>query len=424
MFLNDINKSPNTIFKQINQYLEKNYGFRVSENAKHTELSMISEKIQEEITELKIQGDDARKSPEISKRLLILEGIRALTENIMMQSPELEQVISNMADYVYDSFCLSGTCEDDFNKCVGNAMDVYRGSPYTFPDQMIQERVKQCAMERLKTHFNSESGEAILPVVGENNSDRYADLELTPQRPKGSSFDEILSAIKHARSNTGLDGYGNPINPKKRHDITAPDWELEPKKESQGVRMNEEKNLIKNLRKLLETEVSQAEIMMDAKGFAEELQEMIEKIGRLQNEDLPPVTDHMRETYGSESASAFQMKIYGALQSVMDSLYTAKTQVDDTVTNMAINGGAVDTSIDMEQEPIAQGAEGEQPEMPAGDEEMEIDTETEIEPGAEEETEEPLGRAKKMESVQELKKKVLEMQRLVSKAKKLKEKKK
>ena len=60
--------------------------------------------------------------------------------------------------------------------------------------------------------------------------------------------------------------------------------------------MREHKNLVKNLRRLLETEVSQAEVMMAAKKFAEELQEMVEKIGRLQNEDLPPVTDQMRET--------------------------------------------------------------------------------------------------------------------------------
>ena len=95
-------------------------------------------------------------------------------------------------------------------------------------------------------------------------------------------------------------------------------------------------NLVKNLRRLLETEVSQAEVMMAAKGFAQELQEMIEKIGRLQNEDLPPVTDQMRETYGNDSSSAFQTQIYGALQGVMDSLYTAKGQVDDAVGNITV----------------------------------------------------------------------------------------
>ena len=187
--------------------------------------------------------------------------------------------------------------------------------------------------------------------------------------------------------------------------------------------MKEHKNLVKNLRHLLETEVSQAEVMMAAKGFAQELQEMIEKIGRLQNEDLPPVTDQMRETYGMESASAFQTQIYGALQSVMDSLYTAKGQVDDAVSNMAATGQFnaptdmdKDVGMDDMEEPGAMDDLGDLDNIEAdlGDEE---DMGDEF-GGAE--TEEPLGRAKKMESVR-LQQKVLEMQRLVAKARKLRE---
>src|ERR1700679_2420399 len=113
--------------------------------------------------------------------------------------------------------------------------------------------------------------------------------------------------------------------------------------------MKEHANLVKNLRRLLETEVSQAEVMMAAKEFSLELQEMVEKIGRLQNEDLPPVTDQMRETYGTESSSAFQTQIYGALQGVMDSLYTAKNQVDDAVSNLATTG-QIGASIDMDKD--------------------------------------------------------------------------
>jgi hypothetical protein len=193
--------------------------------------------------------------------------------------------------------------------------------------------------------------------------------------------------------------------------------------------MREHKNLVKNLRRLLETEVSQAEVMMAAKKFAEELQEMVEKIGRLQNEDLPPVTDQMRETYGMESASAFQTQIYSAFQGVMDALYTAKNKVDDAVSNMA-QTGQVGAATDMDANM------GMDPEM-GGDPGMEGDIEGEIEPeldldnigdelggeddlaGAEDMSgEEPLGRAMKESTLQ---RKVMEMQRLVAKARKLKE---
>jgi len=186
-----------------------------------------------------------------------------------------------------------------------------------------------------------------------------------------------------------------------------------------GIAMKEHANLVKNLRRLLETEVSQAEVMMAAKGFAQELQEMVEKIGRLQNEDLPPVTDQMRETYGMESASAFQTQIYGALQSVMDALYTAKTQVDDAVGNMAATGQvSAETDMDMPVDGMDDGMDDM--DTAGGEEDLDnIGGDMDMEPEDEFGGEEALGRAKKMESV--LQKKVMEMKKLVAKAKKLKE---
>lgn len=189
--------------------------------------------------------------------------------------------------------------------------------------------------------------------------------------------------------------------------------------------MKESANLVKRLRTLLETEVSQAEVMMAAKGFAQELQEMVEKIGRLQNEDLPPVTDQMRETYGMESASAFQTQIYGALQSVMDALYTAKSQVDDAVGNMAATGqvtAAVDMDKDLGMDDGLGGLDGV--EDPAMDGELDLDNigddlgaEAGDEFGAAD-GEEPLGRAMKEAALQ---KKILEMKKLVEKARRLQE---
>ncbi len=187
--------------------------------------------------------------------------------------------------------------------------------------------------------------------------------------------------------------------------------------------MKEHANLVKNLRRLLETEVSQAEVMMAAKGFSQELQEMVEKIGRLQNEDLPPVTDQMRETYGTASSSAFQTQIYGALQGVMDSLYTAKGQVDDAVSNMASTGQVgAETDMDVPMDGMDDGM-GDVGGMDA-DAGMDADLDNiagDLDAGDEfggaGDGEEPLGRSMKMESLQA---KVLKMKQLVEQAKKLK----
>lgn len=431
MLLNDIGRDPATTLRKINQHLESNYGFKITENAQDHDLVLIMETIRDEITDLKIKGDDARGSAEISKRLLVLEGLTTLREFAMLQfqSPKLETVVKGMVDFVVDTFHHRGTSMADFDEALKDAMKVYRASKYDFPNDYIEGRVKSAAMAALGSSDSpldspvmedSEQGEEPGQVDAEmagieegmGSEERHADTEWQNQDRSTASSQEQVPMRR------------NPHTGQIQADPFAAKAALKKKELS----MREHTNLVKNLRRLLETEVSQAEVMMAAKKFAEELQEMVEKIGRLQNEDLPPVTDQMRETYGMESASAFQTQIYGSFQGVMDSLYTAKSQVDDAVANLATTGqigAAVDMDKDMGIGPGEEG--GMDGDMGMDDADME-DADLDLDNIGDElgddefggaEGEEPLGRAMKTEAA--LQRKVLEMQNLVNKARKLKE---
>jgi lipoate-protein ligase A len=438
MLLNDIGKSPDATFRRINQHLETNYGFKISEDASDKDLVSIMEQIEDEITDLKIKGNDAKISPEISKRLLVLEGMRSLREFAMMQfqSPDLDFVVDGLSDYVADCFKLSGTTQADYEEAMRDAMKHYRSSRYRFPDDMIEQRVRQQAM--MKIQSSPSTGELGVKIEDPLMMEEDADMKSKDLAEE----DKWGSVGKRASAQGGHSA--NPNTPQAKRVIRAldnPSLSLTPPDEDEQVPMIRDKNgrmvpdpfksqaaqrskgivmkenLVKNLRRLLETEVSQAEVMMAAKGFAQELQEMVEKIGRLQNEDLPPVTDQMRETYGMESASAFQTQIYGALQSVMDSLYTAKGQVDDAVGNMAATG-SVTAEVDMDKDIMNPGMD-----VDAMDDldniEADFDTGDDMDDefgGADEE--EPLGRAMKESALQE---KITEMKRLVEKARSLKE---
>ena len=587
MLLNDIGKSSDSTLKKINVYLETNYGFKISEDVAYKDIVSITEKIEEEITELKIKGDNAKHSSEISKRLLILEGLKTLREFALVkfESPDLEHVVNSLSDFVHDSFRLGGTSHQDFDECVRDGMKHYRSSKYRFPDDMIEQRVRQAAMSKIHgldegtigsdlggmvggtagelaggalgtlvggpvggeigavvgnvagTNLGSEVGDSVtdecdmgmmekwsgnvkVKHTGQNTNKSVEELrhEAAAAKKRGDTkavhqkdfairaktgwgktteeMDEGKNPWEHEGKHSGSGGGYNPtpndLVKNKLDRISNPNLKLEPKKDldkpvdpfaarkaelqkgtkpvieagsddwtladvepakntkdepgmvrnpktgkmepdpfykrpkdlEKGVMMKE--NLVKNLRRLLETEVSQAEVMMAAKGFANELQEMIEKIGRLQNEDLPPVTDQMRETYGTESSSAFQTQIYGALQGVMDALYTAKGQVDDAVSNMAQNG-QFNAQTDMDKDVGMDDEMGGDDEMDAdldldniGDE-LGADGEMDADEFGGAEEEEPLGRSMKTEALQQ---KVANMRKLIEKAKKLKEAKK
>lgn len=437
MLLNDIGKSPNTSFKRINQHLESNYGFKISEDVSDKDLVMIMEQIEEEITDLKIKGDDAKASPEISKRLLVLEGLRNLREFAMMslKSPKLEQVIANLTDFVVETFevtALHETCMDDFEQAMKRAMDEYRSSRYRFPDDYVETRVRQAAMERIQGN-----------TPGDGLNMKGADLGV------GEDFTLETAWDTEGKRSSAMGGHAAqaPDTPQARHAMKVldnPALSLKPEQDDEQIPMIRDKhgrmvpdpfaaqaaarrkgivmkeNLVKRLRTLLETEVSQAEVMMAAKGFAQELQEMIEKIGRLQNEDLPPVTDQMRETYGTESASGFQTQIYGALQSVMDSLYSAKSQVDDAVSNMA-STGQFDAGTDMDKDMGLDADPMDEPEIAMDPDLDNIEADLDAEAGDEfgaDDSEEPLGRAMKEAAIQ---RKIVEMKKILEKARKLKE---
>ena len=125
---------------------------------------------------------------------------------------------------------------------------------------------------------------------------------------------------------------------------------------TRNMNMKKDQNYVKSLRSLLESEVEQAEVLIAAKGFAQELQDMIEKVGRLQNEDVGPVTDQMRDTYGNQMAERFNEEMDGALQEILDNLKVTQGRINSAVNDIAegrIPSGHSDMdSMDDELDPM------------------------------------------------------------------------
>ena len=386
MILSDIGRNPQAILKQINKHLNENYGFVINEHASRTELDDIANRVYTEIVDLKFSGLYSNNSPEISQRLLILEGLKTIKESF--KSPDYDTLIEQMADCVVDYLRRTSAedSQENFDDAVKDAMRIYRSSEYQFPDYTVETAIRDAALSKLGT---------------------------IPQVP----MDMIQTHYSQA-DNLVNDDYDDTAGITDTQHIDTVDTTDIPK----DIKMFEKNAMIKQLRTLLESQVSQAEVMMAAKGFAQELQEMVEKVGRLQNEDLPPVTDQMRETYDTDSATSFQTLVYSAMQNVMDALYTAKNQIDDVVENMATRG-SVNAETDMDKEVDADyGSDIESADDELGDDtELDLDNVAAVDDefGAAEE-EEPLGRSPKMESVKRLERQVEEMRSLLEAARNIK----
>tara|TARA_B100000963_G_scaffold22543_1_gene16904 strand:+ start:890 stop:1792 length:903 start_codon:yes stop_codon:yes gene_type:complete len=88
---------------------------------------------------------------------------------------------------------------------------------------------------------------------------------------------------------------------------------------------------VQSLKALLEQEVEQAEIVIAAKSLVDELQDMIEQLGKMQNDELGAVVDQMSYQYGADKASAFNASVATQLETLLASAKTAKEAVNNEV---------------------------------------------------------------------------------------------
>lgn len=190
-----------------------------------------------------------------------------------------------------------------------------------------------------------------------------------------------------------------------------------PVQESKMKRKVSNTKLRESLENLFESELEEAEVVIATKGFSKSLQEMIEKVGRLQNEDLPPLADQLRNIYGVDTAQQFHEKTQSTLQSVLDALYYSREEIDREVQNMAKGIFQFDVDMDKDISGSPDNTMGNEFDMGADedfeDESGELD-DLESDLGLDDvDMEEPLGRVRK-ESIQFVASKLKHLQEQLS----------
>ena len=81
-------------------------------------------------------------------------------------------------------------------------------------------------------------------------------------------------------------------------------------------------------KQLNEGEMGQAETILAAKDMVDTVQDMIEKIGKMQNEQLPALIDSIRDQIGAAQADQYKNSVGQALAGLSTQLGTAREQFD------------------------------------------------------------------------------------------------
>ena len=115
---------------------------------------------------------------------------------------------------------------------------------------------------------------------------------------------------------------------------------------------------------LTEGEVGNAEVLLAAKDMVDSIQDVIEKVGKMQNEQLPQLLDSIRDQIGSEQADSFKQAVGSTLDSLMTNLQQAREGVDSGV---GILTGQTPQPMDLGGDELG----GELPPPPSSDLDME-----------------------------------------------------
>lgn len=100
-----------------------------------------------------------------------------------------------------------------------------------------------------------------------------------------------------------------------------------------------------NQRMLSESELGKSEAILAAKDVVDTIQDMLEDIGRMQNEQMPALMDTIRDQIGSEQADAFSSAINPLLQNLYQNIQSAREGADKAARGLA--GEQVDQPMGM-----------------------------------------------------------------------------
>ena len=107
---------------------------------------------------------------------------------------------------------------------------------------------------------------------------------------------------------------------------------------------------------LTEGEVGNAEVLLAAKNMVDSIQDAIEKVGKMQNEQLPELLDSIRDQVGAEQAEGFKNAVGTTLETLMQNLQTAREGVDGGV--RILTGEQVDNPMAMPGDDLSSGDAG------------------------------------------------------------------
>lgn len=345
------NTNPVAISSRLNEYMKSNFGYAVAGDV--TSLREAKSNLEAQKRDMKMDHQNRA----YVENMLMLETVKSLLKAHVVEG-ELPPGLKAYQDKKNGKKSASKDkkAKDDGKMPMDAGKDGKMGTkddkPAFLKKEGVEEGKYKSDAQRKAVHAaKNESADGERPYVVVHVKKGKTDVTAS------SSYAAATKAAKKwgLKSTAGVDAYLADIKhvaetdvPKV--DVNSTDYGNSYKghKEYNMKREQLAEGLLAQLNTLLESDAAEAEVLMAARGIADELQDMIEKIGKIQNDQLGPLTDEMVHSHGQEAASVFKDTADQALSGLMQEARTAKDAISNATLVLSGDAPADDMSGDLE----------------------------------------------------------------------------
>ena len=325
MKIANFNQTPLDRIKAMNNYLKENHGVKVSGFHTKNKLETVREKAEMHVVRLRNTNKKFNLDPEYAKYLGVRDVIDTmLEEGVYADSPALEgmrqELNAEVQNLMDGGYTVDEACAETMNR--------YRQDPrYAYDDEFVLPIVIKAA-KAYESSCNRESIESDInePVLRELAKEVGIDLETVENYDaieeklgtfadvSGKSRDAVvgfLNGLELDSITPGIQMFGAKIGEQNKFTGARQDaiekgekeFEVDGKTYKVSGDTSDEKAQAKKESKMFddivddmiaeEVEVEQAEVVMAIRALADDVQNHIERIGRMVNEDIPAIADQM-----------------------------------------------------------------------------------------------------------------------------------
>jgi len=427
MKLTTFNKPAAQRVSDLNKYLKENFGISVKGFHPKAKLEKVREQAQNKIISIKNTNKRFQLDPEYAKYLGVKDVIDVmLGEGMYAESPAYESMCNEVKQTVQELMDGGYTDEEACSECMNRFR---KDSRYAYDDQVIMPLVLKATKDYMESCSMSEDSvmdEALAEFVSpETDLTEYLLSELAKECGVELNSMEIYNAIEEkvntfaevtGKSRDAVVGFLNGLDEEalvngiqmfgkkiaERNLLDSIQYMHKLKNDGKSVEeiaqeldmsvdavkdamsktesVEESENMFDDIIGSMlseEVEVEQAEVVMALRALADDVQDHIERIGRMMNEDIPAIADQMSAEFGAEQAAQMKSSMEASLGALLDANKMGKEGIDATVGSLTGVGSMAGAGMDQQ----------------AGLAEPELDAPVDNVPAAAGPEEEPMGRA-------------------------------